>query len=245
MIGGAVVRMAAPAKLTVTLRITGVRSDGYHLLDSEMVTIDLADELEIDPARDGLEIVGAPTLVADDTNLVRRALVAAGRHAHVRLHKRIPAGGGLGGGSADAAAILRWAGVTDLALAATLGGDVPFCVVGGRAQVTGIGERVAPLAFEQRSFTLVTPPLFVSTPAVYRAWDELGGPTGVGPNDLEPAALMVEPRLAEWRDRLGDATGQTPMLAGSGATWFVEGSFEGPGLIPCSTVQPTTISDPA
>ena len=64
-----------------------------------------------------------------------------------------------------------------------------------------------------------------STPAVYRAWDDLGGPTAEGPNDLEPAALAVEPRLAEWRDRLGDATGATPVLAGSGSTWFVDGAF--------------------
>ena len=56
-------------------------------------------------------------------------------------------------------------------------------------------------------------------------WDELGGPRAEGPNDLEPAALHVEPRLAEWRDRLGDATGSTPTLAGSGSTWFVEGAF--------------------
>jgi 4-diphosphocytidyl-2-C-methyl-D-erythritol kinase len=65
----------------------------------------------------------------------------------------------------------------------------------------------------------------VSTPSVYGAWDDLGGPTGEGENDLEPAALMVEPGLQMWRDRLGDATGETPRLAGSGSTWFVEGAF--------------------
>ena len=67
------------------------------------------------------------------------------------------------------------------------------------------------------------PPLHSSTPAVYRAWDEIGGPTADGPNDLEPAALAVEPRLALWRDRITDLTGVPPVLAGSGATWFVEG----------------------
>jgi 4-diphosphocytidyl-2-C-methyl-D-erythritol kinase len=173
-----------------------------------------------------------------DSNLIRRALKAVGRSASVRLRKNIPVGGGLGGGSADAAAVLRWAGVGDLAVAASLGADVPFCLVGGRARVGGIGEVVEPLAFESRSFTLLTPPLFVSTPAVYRAWDELGGPVGDGPNDLEAAALVVEPTLAVWRDRLGEATGQTPVLAGSGSTWFVEGSFVGPGLLRCRTEQP-------
>ncbi len=167
-----------------------------------------------------------------------RALRAAGRRAHVRLRKRIPVGGGLGGGSADAAAVLRWAGITDLNVAASLGADVPFCLVGGRAQVTGIGEVVEPLPFVEREFTLLTPPFAVFTPAVYRTWDELGGPTGDGVNDLEPAALAVEPRLARWRDTLGDATGQTPVLAGSGSTWFVEGTFEGPGFVPVRTDRP-------
>ena len=147
------------------------------------------------------------------------------RTAHVRLEKRIPVAAGLGGGSADAAAVLRWAGCDDLLLAASLGADVPFCLVGGRARVTGIGEIVEPLPFEAREFTLLTPPLPVDTSAVYRRWDELGGPTADGPNDLEPAALAVAPGLAVWRDRLGDATGQTPQLAGSGSTWFVAGAF--------------------
>ena len=149
----------------------------------------------------------------------------------MRIDKRIPAGGGLGGGSADAAAVLRWAGVDDPAIAVRLGADVPFCVRGGRARVTGVGEILEPLAPEPRVFTLVLPPFGCSTAAVYRAWDELGGPTGPGGNDLEPAALAVEPRLAAWRDRLGDATGEQPHLAGSGSTWFVEGEFPGDGRI--------------
>jgi 4-diphosphocytidyl-2-C-methyl-D-erythritol kinase len=232
---------SAPAKLTVTLHVTGRRADGYHLLDSEMVTIDLADELSFADG-DGLDVVGPAAVAAggavpvDESNLVRRALHAAGRSAAVRLVKRIPVGAGLGGGSADAAAVLRWAGVTDAAVAASLGADVPFCLVGGRARVTGIGEVVEPLPFEHRTFTLLTPPLFVSTPEVYRAWDSVGPATDGGPNDLEGAALAVEPRLAEWRDRLGDRTGRVPQLAGSGSTWFVEGSFEGAGLVTVSTV---------
>ena len=118
----------------------------------------------------------------------------------MRLVKRIPAGAGLGGGSADAAAVLRWAGVLDPAVAAGLGADVPFCVVGGRALVTGIGEVVEPLGFEAFTAVLVTPALTVSTPEVYRAWDALGGPTGEHGNDLEPPPLVVEPRLGWWRD---------------------------------------------
>jgi 4-diphosphocytidyl-2-C-methyl-D-erythritol kinase len=221
----------APAKLTRSLRVTGVRDDGLHLIDAEMVTLDLADELEFDTG-DGLVVDGAaPDVPLDDANLVRRALAAVDRTALVRLRKRIPSGAGLGGGSSDAAAVLRWAGRTDLALAASLGADVPFCVVGGRARVRGIGEDVEPLPPLDLTFTLLTPPVHCSTAAVYRAWDDLGGPTADGPNDLEPAALVVAPELTAWRDRLQEATGQEPVLAGSGSTWFVEGAHPGPGHV--------------
>jgi 4-diphosphocytidyl-2-C-methyl-D-erythritol kinase len=222
----------APAKLTTSLRITGVRADGYHLIEAEMVSIDLCDELELSSG-DGLEVVGATGLAvpADDDNLVRRALRLVGRQAHVVLRKRIPAGGGLGGGSTDAAAVLRWAGFDDPVAAAQLGADVPFCLQGGRARVTGVGEVLEPLPFVAATYTIVTPPFGCSTPAVYRAWDELGGPTASGPNDLEAAALVVEPRLARWRDRLGTATGAVPVLAGSGSSWFVAGEHPAAGTV--------------
>lgn len=221
----AAVVLAAPAKLTLSLRITGVRDDGYHELDAEMVTLDVADSVRIEPGGDGISVSGpyAPGVPTDGSNLVARALALAGRRAHVHVDKRIPHGGGLGGGSADAAAVLRWAGWTDLVAASRLGADIPFCLVGGRARVRGIGEIVEPLAFVPLAVTLVVPPVHVSTPAVYRRWDELGGPTAPGPNDLEPAALSVAPALAEWRARIADAAGVEPVLAGSGATWFVHG----------------------
>jgi 4-diphosphocytidyl-2-C-methyl-D-erythritol kinase len=232
--GGGVVVVPAPAKLTRTLRVTGVRDDGYHLIDAEMVTLDLADRLEIVAHTDratpstltmsGPFTAGVPT---DGSNLVLQALAAVGRSAAVHLHKDVPGGGGLGGGSADAAAVLRWAGVDDLAVAVRLGADVPFCLAGGRARVRGIGEVIDALPTVDLTVTLVVPPFGVSTPAVYSAWDRLGGPTAAGPNDLEPAALAVEPRLAWWRQRIGELTGATPVLAGSGATWFVEGRHDG------------------
>lgn len=143
---------------------------------------------------------------------------------------------GLGGGSADAAAVLRWAGVTDPAVAIRLGSDVPFCVHGGHARVRGVGEVVERLAPVERSFVLLTPPVGVSTGAVFAAWDELGGPRGEGPNELEPAALVVSPELSEWRDGIGKATGRRPVLAGSGSTWFLEGTLESLGLRPGSGV---------
>lgn len=233
------VTLRAPAKLTLSLRVVGVRDDGYHLIDAEMVALDLADELRL-TAGDGLVVRGAAGLPVpvDDDNLVNRALRLVGRTAHVELTKRIPSGAGLGGGSADAAAILRWAGYDDLIGAAHLGADVAFCLVGGRARVRGIGEIVEPLPPVERTVTLLTPPFGCSTPAVYAAWDAMGGPAADGPNDLEPAALRVEPRLAEWRDRLGDATGRTPVLAGSGSTWFVDGAFPGDGRLVARTDRP-------
>lgn len=226
----------APAKLTRSLRVTGVRADGLHTIDAEMVSLDLVDELVFDDG-DGLVLEGAgPDVTADDDNLVRRALRAVDRTAQVTLRKRIPSGAGLGGGSSDAAAVLRWAGCADVELAVGLGADVPYCVAGGRARVRGIGEVVEPLPFVELTFTLLTPPVHCSTPAVYRAWDDLGGPTAPGPNDLEPAALVVAPELARWRDELGERTGQVPVLAGSGSTWFVEGAHPGPGLVVVRTV---------
>jgi 4-diphosphocytidyl-2-C-methyl-D-erythritol kinase len=98
--------------------------------------------------------------------------------------------------------------------------------------VSGIGEHVEPMPIGDlagQEFTLLTPPFEISTARVYAAWDHLGGPKGPAGNDLELAALAVEPRLAEWRDQLGEATGEQPLLAGSGGTWFVAGSFPGPG----------------
>lgn len=219
-------RLHAHAKLTLSLRVTGVRDDGYHLIDAEMVSLALADGIDIEEADDTtLEIVGpfAAGVPADGSNLVAKALRLAGRTARVRITKNIPNGGGLGGGSADAAAVLVWAGHTDAIPAAALGADIPFCMMGGRARVTGIGELIEPLPRRDMTFTLVIPPLHVPTPAVYRKWDDLGGPHHQSGNDLTDAAIAVEPGLARWRDAVAEATGHQPVLAGSGATWFLQG----------------------
>jgi 4-diphosphocytidyl-2-C-methyl-D-erythritol kinase len=241
----------APAKLTLSLRVTGVRGDGYHLLDAEMVSINLADTLEfaegsgitvVDEVVGGLGVAEVPS---GEQNLVSRTLGLLRRNAAVRLVKRIPSGAGLGGGSADAAAVLRWGGRDDVTLAAQLGADVPFCLRGGHARVRGVGEIVEPLVFEHRDFVLLLPPLVVSTAAVYREWDDRrergtddAGDDGAGRigNDLEAAALEVAPELARWRDRFHEITGVRPHLAGSGSAWFVEGGptsteLEGRGFL--------------
>ncbi len=231
------VALVAPAKLTVSLRVVGVRADGMHLIEAEMVELDLFDTLWLRHG-DGMIVDGpaAPAGGLGPDDLVTRALRMVGRTASVHLHKRIPAGAGLGGGSADAAAILRWADRRSTIAAVALGADVAFSVVGGRARVSGIGEVVEPLEFEPRTYTLLTPPIHCSTPEVYRTWDALGGPDHESGNDLTAAALALHPELARWRDRLGDVAGMEPKLAGSGSTWFVPGAHEGDHMVVVDTV---------
>lgn len=246
----------APGKLTLSLCITGVRNDGYHLIDAEMTSLDLADTLEVtESATTTIEIDGpfADGLSGGLDNLVARALTLAGRTARVRLTKNIPHGAGLGGGSTDAAAILRWAGLDehddDMRTASRLGADIPFCLRGGRARVSGIGEIVEPLPHAHEVVTLFVPPVQVATPAVYARWDAMGGPTGDNGNDLEPAALAEVPALARWRDLIADAIGERPRLAGSGATWFAVGDFagamsaNGPALAGATVIVTTTRPD--
>ena len=236
-----VVVLLAPVQLTPSLMLVGRRDDGLHRLEAGMVAVVLADRLHVSEG-DGRQDVrggGGLEVVGGDDNLVARAIRLAGRSAAVVVHKAIPAGAGLGGGSSDAAAILRWAGWTDVVGAAAIGADVSFCLVGGRARVTGVGEVVEPLEFRALSFTLLTPPVGCRTADVYRRWDELGGPAGENGNDLEPAALDLLPDLARWRDDLGDATGLRPRLAGSGSTWFVEGEYPGGERQVVRTLPPT------
>ena len=235
----------APAKLTLSLRITGVRPDGYHEVDAEMVTLDFGDRLEITEGETGVRMLDRAGneihgVAGPGENLVERALALAGRRARVTVHKRIPVGAGLGGGSADAAAVLRWAGFSDAVSAASIGADVAFCLAGGRARVTGIGEIIEPLPYVSEQYTLLLAPVGCDTGAVYAAWDELGGPAGEHGNDLEAAALRVVPQLAARRDELGNSTGLTPRLAGSGSTWFVGGAHPGPGRVVATTTRAST-----
>ena len=175
------IQLEAPAKLTLSLRVTGIRDDGYHLIRAEMVSLDIFDSLSLDP--EGSEFV----------------VINQGKSTQ---------------------------------------GEQDDCVAGGRAEVSGIGEVLTPLEHVNQTFTLYTPAMHCSTPVVYQVWDSLGGPVGENGNDLEPAALHAYPALAEHRDFLGSATGQQPRLAGSGSTWFVEGAYEGPGLVIAHTLAP-------
>lgn len=183
--------MLAPAKINLALEVLGDLPGGYHELDSLFATLDLADELHWRDApatslRLGGEVTGLDISVGED-NLVMRALrsleQASGRSLplEIELIKRIPAGGGLGGGSADAAALLYGVNQThELGfsleqlekLAAPLGADVAFGVRGGLARGTGRGDQLKPLPpLPARPLVLILPPFFCPTGAVYRAWD--------------------------------------------------------------------------
>jgi 4-diphosphocytidyl-2-C-methyl-D-erythritol kinase len=226
--------LRAPAKLTWYLEITGRRSDGYHFIRSEMLTVALDDIVVIDETADYVRVFNpfSTPVPQDQTNLVARALKLVGRTAGVTIEKSIPVGGGLGGGSADAAAVLRWAGGVSSEAALSLGADVPFCQLGGRALVEGVGEHLTPLDFAARTVTLITPDFGVSTADCYGAYDELtaSGQRPEGRNHLEGAARLVEPRLARALDWLRAELGHEVYLAGSGSTMFVEGIVGQPHL---------------
>jgi 4-diphosphocytidyl-2-C-methyl-D-erythritol kinase len=197
--------VAARAKVNLFLRVLGRRADGYHDLESLVLPIDLADRIEValgsDPGAVAVGVQGRPELTegvpTDGTNLaVRAAAALAARLGHptsvrIRLEKRIPAAGGLGGGSADAAAVLRalndlWApglGPAELAeVAAEVGSDVPALLAEGPVLVGGRGERVVPVrAGRPLRLVLVTFRRGVSTPEAFGWWDSDGGRTGPDP----------------------------------------------------------------
>jgi 4-diphosphocytidyl-2-C-methyl-D-erythritol kinase len=250
------VRALARAKLTLSLRVVGRRPDGYHDLEALVVSLaDPHDVVEVELAESGISLAldgpAATGVPAGEDNLAlraaRRVLEEAGKDTglQLRLTKEIPAGAGLGGGSADAAAVLvtgaELLGVDPVALpalAADLGSDVPFCLTGGLTWMRGRGELLEPLTALGTALPLavVIPPFAISTAAVYQAWDDLGGPRSERAvpapaavavhlselvNDLEPAAEAVEPRLRPFRQALEDLAGAPALLAGSGSACVV------------------------
>src|SRR6056297_2877209 len=140
----------APAKINLTLHVTGQQADGYHLLDSLVVFADFGDRVRVRRG-DGLslDVTGpmAQGVPVDDSNLVLRAARAAGlRDAAITLEKHLPSAAGIGGGSSDAAALLRAAGSSPADRGLSLGADVPVCMLARAARMRGIGEDVALVA---------------------------------------------------------------------------------------------------
>ena len=175
----------APAKLNLFLHVVGRRADGYHLIQSVFRLIDLADELTIVATDDGHvvrdgDVAGVPEV--DDLAIrAARCLQAASGIAGgavIGIHKRIPMGGGLGGGSSDAATVLLalnrlwrldWPCSRLMTLAAQLGADVPFFVGGTNAFVEGIGERLTPLQLPDAHYAVIHPGIAVPTAAIFGA----------------------------------------------------------------------------
>jgi 4-diphosphocytidyl-2-C-methyl-D-erythritol kinase len=211
--------LPAHAKLNLDLAVLGLLADGYHEVRTHYQAISLHDLLLVEPAETTSLDGGFP----DDLVLkAQRALEeVAGRPlpARFRLVKRIPAGAGLAGGSSDAAAALR--ALTRLhgldhdlgPIAAEVGSDVPFFLAGGGAVATGRGEVLDPAAPDTGWYAVAWPGLHVSTPAVFRRWDQVGGD---GANELTRAAFDVEPKLAEFASMLGEGWRMT----GSGSAFF-------------------------
>jgi 4-diphosphocytidyl-2-C-methyl-D-erythritol kinase len=175
----------APAKLNLFLHVVGRRADGYHLLQGAFTLIDRCDEIRIRVRSDGViaranEVAGVPSDVDLAVRAARRLQQAAGTAmgADIEIEKRIPMGGGLGGGSSDAATVLMaldrlWGTrvpAADLrSLGESLGADVPFFLFGESAWLEGIGERLSPLPVPPRWYAVLEPPVPVPTAAIFTA----------------------------------------------------------------------------
>ncbi|MBM3345529.1 MAG: 4-(cytidine 5'-diphospho)-2-C-methyl-D-erythritol kinase [Betaproteobacteria bacterium] len=175
----------APAKVNLFLHVTGRRADGYHLLQTAFRLVDLQDSLRFFPGRAGdfRLVTPLPGVREEDDLCVRaaRALQGASRHSlgvHIALEKRIPIGGGLGGGSSDAATTLLalnhlWGlglGRRELmAIGLRLGADVPFFLLGANAFAEGIGEALTPVELAPAWYLILVPPVAVPTAAVFAA----------------------------------------------------------------------------
>lgn len=236
------------AKVNLGLVVSSRGSDGYHPLISLAQSVSWADRLELGFSdEDGFTAAG---IEASEDNLAWRAVEAiraetgARRPVSLHLDKRIAAAAGLGGGSADAAAGLALAaGLAGVPsdrmgeLALGLGSDVPFCLEGGLALLEGRGERVSPRPMvDGYALAIVVPDIELSTPAVYRHWDEMGEPPGppiptthLPPglrefeplrNDLQPAAEALAPVVAEWRAELAVRWGRPVAMSGSGPALY-------------------------
>ena len=248
--------ITAPAKVNLTLRITGRRKDGYHELESLVAFAGCGDTLEFAKASaTRLSVIGSDTVPADETNLIMRALRALEVHigkpliTEICLHKNLPVAGGLGGGSADAAAVLNAIiqlfdlDVSDRArldLAVDLGADVPACLVSGTCWTTGTGTDVTRLQnLPAANIVLVnprvalptgpvfaalnrhdTPPVLPSPPPVLGDFGELCDFVIRQGNDLAAPAIEKVPEIGACLVALRDSGAACVGMSGSGASCF-------------------------
>lgn len=242
------------AKINLHLEVLGKRDDGFHELRTIFQSVDFCDLLTIEPTGERvlLEIEGEGVPEGEENLAFRAALLylkrwAPGSGVKLELRKRIPLGGGLGGGSSNAATVLKGMrqifgepkSAADLhELARDLGADVAFFLVGGTALGTGRGDEIAPLEdLREREIWLATPPVSISTAQIFADYDRLTAQGRIssmgtlalgerigwqvverGRNDLEPVALRAYPVLQELYNALVRAGAREVRLTGSGAT---------------------------
>jgi 4-diphosphocytidyl-2-C-methyl-D-erythritol kinase len=243
----------APAKLNLCLHVTGRRADGYHLLQTVFQLIDVCDEILVEVVPGGaIRRPEGPAGVAPDADLAVRAArllqTASGCRlgAELRVRKRIPAGGGLGGGSSDAATVLvalnalwglDWPVERLAALGLQLGADVPVFVHGRSAWAEGVGERLAPIDLPAAWYLVVCPDCAVSTAEIFSA-PELtrntpettisGFLSAGGRNDCEPVVRRRYPAVAAALDWVSARSGDYPAkLTGTGGCVFAAFGTEG------------------
>jgi 4-diphosphocytidyl-2-C-methyl-D-erythritol kinase len=224
--------MKANAKLNLNLHVKGKRPDGYHLLESDVIFLSLADELHFEAADDLQVISSIPdNLIAKAARLIAPDIIKSGRGVKITLTKNIPMGGGLGGGSADAAATL--VGLKEFfdismpesalyEMALKLGADVPCCLYNqltGKNAVhfCGIGEVLTPAPLAPNwHFLLVNPNLHMDTASVFKAYDGLGE----GDNHLQTTAIKLMPEIGQVLALLESTNPIFARMTGSGATCF-------------------------
>ncbi|MDQ6802555.1 MAG: 4-(cytidine 5'-diphospho)-2-C-methyl-D-erythritol kinase [Acidobacteriota bacterium] len=233
--------MKAYAKINWALRVTGKRPDGFHNIETLLQTISLHDDLTFERADQFSLTCDDPTIPVDETNLIARAAKAIGATSRVHLRKRIPAGGGLGGGSSDAAAVLREFNRKDAAIALSLGSDVPFFLEGGTAYATGRGEILTPLRrVAPVPLLLLVPAERVLTAEAYRMLRRFSPPLGIDRyramidddlldhateliNDFEEAIFPKFPHFHALKTRLYEVGAAWAAMSGSGST--IAGAF--------------------
>lgn len=242
----------APAKLNLFLHVVGRRPDGYHLLQTVFRLLDFYDQIDLEVRDDGVINLITPlqNVPAEQELCVRAARLLQNESGtrlgvDIALHKRIPMGGGLGGGSSDAATMLMalnelwhldWGNSRLQALGLKLGADVPVFIFGENAFAEGVGEQLSALSLPQAWYLIIVPPVHVSTAEIFSnkeltrntipitippfsIWD--------GHNDLEPVVCSLYPEVSrslEWLKRLENT--RITAMSGSGACVFSEFATE-------------------
>lgn len=240
----------APAKLNLMLKVLGRREDGYHLLETVFRLLDFCDTLDIAVREDGQILLHNPIDgVEPERDLTVRAVrllqreTGCAQGAEIRLHKRIPMGGGLGGGSSDAATVLLalnrlWrTGLSRerlMALGLALGADVPVFVFGQNAFATGIGEKLTALSLPEKWYVVLQPGVHVPTSEIFSSplLTRNSKPsimpiletTQQAGNDLQSVVTRLYPAVSAALDELKNFG--SPLMTGSGSCVFLECATE-------------------